>query len=264
MIQKMLKRKIIELIMIAVLISASCIFSPMSSEAAPLPEAKLVFEPVRTADGIDYGVYIDNAKYLSTLIFKMEFDAEKAGSMRLAENECFDMLHSEWGSENNHVSVKCYLGRTGQKIGFSSDDRIKAAVISVPYDISATGEISASVSNAICAGITQLGGSAVKGNAVFPDTGIKYVMKECSVLSFDKNEAEILSAKERTADVIYALYDENGKLTDTCKKTVSLNRGENKIAVNGIDYSNAKTVSVTVWDSIGSMIPLSDKLTINN
>lgn len=183
--------------------------------------------------------------------------------MSLADNACFNILHSEWSNEHNAL-LKVYLGRTGQEAGFSSDDKIKVAQISVPIDISKVGEIGVTVTKAVCAGITQTDGNAVKGTIVVSEDAIKYTVRECSILSFDKNKVNILSSNNRNADVIYALYDSQGGLVNAYKENIGLKQGENEISPTGIDFGQAETVSIMIWDGIDSMRPLADKTTINN
>ena len=67
----------------------------VSAEAIQTPQTELTFEPRRTADGIDYDVYINNSNYLSTLIFEMNFDKAQSVNMKLTDNECFDISDSK-------------------------------------------------------------------------------------------------------------------------------------------------------------------------
>lgn len=247
--------------MTAVLLSAG--ITSVSAQAGANPQTEIILEPRRAAEGIDYDVYIENIRSLSTVIFTMEFTSKEKGTMSLADNACFNILHSEWSNEHNAL-LKVYLGRTRQEAGFSSDDKIKVAQISVPIDISEVGEVTATVSGAICAGVVQTDGDAVKGTVTVPEQPVSYVIKKCSILSFDKNKVNILSSKNRSADVIYALYDSQGRLVKTYKENIGLKQGENEISPDGIDFGQAETISVMIWDGIGSMRPLADKTTINN
>ena len=259
-----LKEKITGLLAAAMVLSVDAAAVPVSAEASENPQTTIILEPKRTAGGIDYDVYIEHSSSLSTLMLAMDFSttAEK-GTMSLADNTCFDISHSEW-SNDNHVSLKAYLGRTGQKTGFSSEDKIKVAQISIPIDISKISEVTATVSNAICAGILQTDSEAAKGSVTIPLQPVSYVIKECSVLSFDKNKVNILSSKNRNADVIYASYDNQGRLVNMYKENIKLNQGENEISSDGIDFGQSETISVMIWDDIDLMYPLADKTTINN
>lgn len=256
-----LQEKIMSLFMTAVLLSAG--ITSVSAQAGTNPQTEIILEPRRAAEGIDYDVYIENTRSLSTVIFTMEFTSKEKGTMSLADNACFDISHSEWSNEHNAL-LKVYLGRTGQEAGFSSDDKIKVAQISVPIDISKVGEIGVTVTKAVCAGIAQTDGNAVKGTIVVSEDAIKYTVRECSILSFDKNKVNILSSNNRTADVIYALYDTQGRFVKMYKENIELKQGENEISPTGIDFGQAETVSVMIWDGIDSMRPLADKTTINN
>ena len=233
----------------------------VSAQVSKKPQTAIILEPKRTAAGIDYDVYIENANNLSTLMFAMDFSSKEKGTMSLTDNDCFDISHSEWSNEN---TLKAYLGRTGQKTGFSSDSKIKVAHISILIDISAVGNVTATVSSAICAGVIQTDSNALKGNVTVPEQPISYAIRECSVLGYDKNKVNILSSNNRNADVIYALYDSQGGLVNAYKENIGLKQGENEISPTGIDFGQAETVSVMIWDGIDSMRPLADKTTINN
>jgi hypothetical protein len=235
----------------------------VSAQVSKKPQTAIILEPKRTAAGIDYDVYIENANNLSTLMFAMDFSSKEKETMSLTGNDCFDISHSEW-SNDNHVSLKAYMGRTGQKTGFSSDSKIKVAHISIPIDISTVGNVTATVSGAICAGVMQTDSDALKGTVTVPGQPISYAIRECSVLSFDKNKVNILSSNNRTADVIYALYDTQGRFVKMHKENIELKQGKNKISSDGITFGESGTISVMIWDGTSSMRPLADKTTINN
>lgn len=235
----------------------------VSAQAGANPQTEIILEPRRAAEGIDYDVYIENTRSLSTVIFTMDFSSKEKGTMSLTGNDCFDISHSEW-SNDNHVSLKAYMGRTGQKTGFSSDSKIKVAHISIPIDISTVGNVTATVSGAICAGVMQTDSDALKGTVTVPGQPISYAIRECSVLSFDKNKVNILSSNNRTADVIYALYDTQGRFVKMHKENIELKQGKNKISSDGITFGESGTISVMIWDGTSSMRPLADKTTINN
>lgn len=258
-----LKEKITSLLAVAMVLSSYIAASQVYAEANRNPYTEIILEPTRTAAGIDYDVYIEHSSSLSTLMLAIDFSTAEKGAISLSDNVCFDILHSEW-SNDNHASLKAYMGRTGQKTGFSSDSKIKVAHISIPIDISTVGNVTAAVSGAICAGVIQTDSNALKGNVTVPKQPISYAIRECSVLSFDKNKVNILSSNNRNADVIYVSYDSQGGLVNAYKENIGLKQGENEISPTGIDFGQAETVSVMIWDGIDSMRPLADKTTINN
>lgn len=233
---------------------------PVSAAASETPQPPLLLEPRRTADGMDYDVYIEHTNTLSTLLFAMEFSTAEKGTLRLVDNACFDSAYSEWNTDT-HASLKAYLGRTGQKAGFSSEDRIKVAQISLPFD-AAVGEVTATVSNALCAGVVQTASDAVKGCVNIPLQPIRYVLRECSILSFDQSKVNLLSAQNRRAVILYASCNAEGRLVSTHIQTIDLKQGENELSLDGIDFEPFETLSVMVWDSTGSLRPLTDKATI--
>lgn len=254
-----LKGKITGLITALFILAANTVF--LSASAETLPGAEIGFEPYRTADGIMYDVYVENASFLSTLIFEMKFDADEKGSLSLADNECFDVSYSQWESGDG-VSLKGYLGRTGQKSGFSSADKIKVAEIFIPEDAAKTGVVTAAVSSAKCAGVVKTDEAAVRGSVSVKEKEISYKIRECSVLNFGASGADILAASDCTADIICAAYDEDGNLLNAVKESAKLKQGENKIDITG-QADGAKTVSIMVWDS-GTMRPMAEKVTVNN
>lgn len=233
---------------------------PVSAAASETPQTTLLLEARRTADGMDYDVYIEHTNTLSTLLFAVEFSTAEKGTLRLVDNACFDSAYSEWNTDT-HASLKVYLGRTGQKAGFSSEDKIKVAQISLPFD-AAVGEVTATVSNALCAGVVQTASDAVKGCVNVPLQPIRYVLRECSILSFDQSKVNLLSAQNRRAVILYASCNAEGRLVSTHIQTIDLKQGENELSLDGIDFGPFETLSVMVWDSTGSLRPLTDKATI--
>ena len=111
--------------------------------------------------------------------------------------------------------------------------------------------------------ITQALIRAVKGDVKVYETSIKYSAKECSILDFSQDAVDILSSKAQNVDVIFAAYDENGKLVSAHKENVTLQQGKNKLDVSGIDFTNSESISVMIWDSMASIRPFADKATIN-
>ena len=180
----------------------------------------------------------------------------------LKKNECFDILHTTWNTDNR-ISVKDTSEELVIKWGFRQTKELRLRKSSFPIDVSSTGEFIADISNVICAGITETDGTAVKGEVKVYETSIKYAVNECSVLDFTQNAVDILSSKAQNVDVIFAAYDENGKLVSSHKENVALQQGKNKLDVSGIDFTNSDSISVMVWDSMISMRPLADKATIN-
>lgn len=138
------------------------------------------------------------------------------------------------------------------------------AQISIPIDISTVGDVTATVTGAICAGISETDGDAVKGTVNVLEGTVKYTIRECSVLNVTQNKIDILSSKNCSADIIYALYDGKGRLTNTYKESIDLKQGENIISADETVFDESENVSIMIWDSVDSMYPLAEKTTINN
>ena len=158
-----LRKKIIGAIVTVLIVITNIV---VFAQTEKKPQTTLAVEPKRTEAGIEYNLYLENTNCLSTLFFEMNFDGKNVGKATLEKNECFDILHTTWNTDNR-ISVKGYLGRTGNKMGFSSNERIKVAKIVIPIDVSSAGEFIADISNVICAGITETDGTAVKGEVKF-------------------------------------------------------------------------------------------------
>ena len=108
----------------------------------------------------------------------------------------------------------------------------------------------------------QTASDAVKGCVNVPLQPIRYVLRECSILSFDQSKVNLLSAQNRRAVILYASCNAEGRLVRTHIQTIDLKQGENELSLDGIDFGPFETLSVMVWDSTSSLRPLTDKATI--
>ena len=111
-----------------------------------------------------YGIYLDSAENVNTVLLKVSFDASKVGTGEItAANAAFTSGTSTWNEENGKLVVKAYFGMTGNVPGFSSTEKTKLAEITVPLKAGAKGDITAELSEAKAAGIVSEDESAMNG-----------------------------------------------------------------------------------------------------
>ena len=111
-----------------------------------------------------YGIYLDSAENVNTVLLKVSFDASKVGTGEItAANAAFTSGTSTWSEGNGKLVVKAYFGMTGNVPGFSSTEKTKLAEITVPLKAGAKGDITAELSDAKAAGIVSEDESAMNG-----------------------------------------------------------------------------------------------------
>lgn len=111
-----------------------------------------------------YGIYLDSAENVNTILLKVSFDAAKVSEGEItAANAAFTSGTSTWSEGNGKLVVKAYFGMTGNVPGFSSTERTKLAEIVVPLKAGAKGDITAELSDAKAAGVVSEDESAMNG-----------------------------------------------------------------------------------------------------
>ncbi|RGF96780.1 hypothetical protein DXA10_03265 [Firmicutes bacterium AM55-24TS] len=116
-----LRKKIIGVIVIVLIVITNI---AVFAQTEKKPQTTLAVEPKRTEAGIEYNLYLENTNCLSTLFFEMNFDGKNVGKATLEKNECFDILHTTWNTDNR-ISVKGYLGRLVIKWGFRQTKELR-------------------------------------------------------------------------------------------------------------------------------------------
>ena len=111
-----------------------------------------------------YGIYLDNAENVNTVLLKVSFDAAQVseGTVTVA-NDKFTSRTSNWTEENGKLILKAYVGITGNVSGFSSAEKTKLAEIAVPLKADAKGNITAKITDAKAAGVVGEDESAMNG-----------------------------------------------------------------------------------------------------
>ena len=162
-------------------------------------------------NNIVYGLYLDNAANLSTLILKICFrgDIHFEGMLSLADNNCFDIVSEQWNGSTDSFSLYAYLGRTGDKTGYSSSTRVKIADISVLINNDAKGAVFADITQAQCAGIESVDLSAVKGTATVSGASAVFYISDFHISEYKNGNIYITSSCEQSATVILAEYNHN-------------------------------------------------------
>lgn len=135
------------------------------------PEVKTVSAAVSIAaeseikDGkAVYGIYLDNAENVNTVLLKVSFDSSTVDPGEIvSENDKFASGTSTWAEENGKLVLKAYMGITGNVTGFTSGEKTILAKISVPLKKDAKGNITAEISDAKAAGVVSEEESAMNG-----------------------------------------------------------------------------------------------------
>lgn len=227
------------------------------SDAEESVSASISCEEVQSAiDGYAvYNVYLDNASYVSTIIFNMEIKGvSDKGTMAISENECFDVCSSEWSRSADTATLKGYLGRAGMKLGFSGDDKIKVATILIP--VQKDSEHSAEITGAECAGIV--------GEEFITKRGTAYInggIRGIAITSLTSEKAVIETEATCNASVILAAY-KSGVLKDVKISDTKLKSRKNEFSLSELDTAGADEVKVMVFESITSLLPLCESNSI--
>lgn len=111
-----------------------------------------------------YGVYLDNAENVNTVLLKVSFDSAQVDMGTIVSaNENFTSGTSSWTEADGKRILKAYMGMTGNVTGFSSSEQTKLAEISVPLKDGAKGNITAEISDVKAAGVVSEDESAMNG-----------------------------------------------------------------------------------------------------
>ena len=175
-----------------------------------------------------YGIYLDSAENVNTILLKVSFDAAKVSEGEItAANAAFTSGTSTWNEENGKLVVKAYFGMTGNAPGFSSTEKTKLAEIAVPLKAGAKGDITAELSDAKAAGIVSEDESAMNGTV-----SVGTASASVFVPSYDVNGDNTVDI----IDITEAQRYYQAKPTDETWKTAKVMdvNGDNKVDIE--DY----------------------------
>lgn len=175
-----------------------------------------------------YGIYLDSAENVNTILLKVSFDAAKVSEGEItAANAAFTSGTSTWNEENGKLVVKAYFGMTGNVPGFSSTEKTKLAEIAVPLKAGAKGDITAELSDAKAAGIVSEDESAMNGTV-----SVGIASASVFVPSYDVNGDNTVDI----IDITEAQRYYQAKPTDETWKTAKVMdvNGDNKVDIE--DY----------------------------
>ena len=111
-----------------------------------------------------YGIYLDSAENVNTVLLQVSFDLTKVGEGEInSAIDNFTIITSNWTEENGKLVLKAYLGILNNVTGFTSTDKTKLAEITVPLKDGAKGNITAEISKAPVGGVVGEDESAMKG-----------------------------------------------------------------------------------------------------
>lgn len=159
-------------------------------KAAPTPakevRAALSLEAASalTEDGkVQFDLYLDSASYVSTLTLKLTFDARQVseGTLTAAEDQ-FESGYPVWSKEGDTLSVTLMLNQLGDKAGLSCEEKTLIASIALPLNEGVTGRVSATMSDPVVTGITDVDQAAEDGTATLTNPSAAYY-----IASYDVN-----------------------------------------------------------------------------
>lgn len=129
-----------------------------------------------------YNIYLSEAENVNTLNLKIAFDKNQVnkGVFTVVKDDVFDITTANtWSDE---LVLTASIGISGNQTGYTADAKTKIATITVPVKDGVTGKITAIVTKAEIAGITDTEADAVKGTVtIAPDTA------EIFIASYDVN-----------------------------------------------------------------------------
>ena len=182
-------------------------------------------QPALSDGNAVYNIYFDEAANVNTVLLKIAFDASlvEKGAFSSA-NDAFDVSSSEWTEENSNLILTAYLGTTGNKTGYTTSDKANLASVSVPVKVGINGSITAEITKAECAGVTDVEGHATAGTAAI-STGSAALF----IASYDVNNdgtVDIIDITEAQRYYQASSADDNWSVS----KSMDVN-GDNKVDI---------------------------------
>ncbi len=201
----------------------------VSVAGAETPEEKTVSAAVSISaeseikDGTAvYGIYLDNAENVSTVLLKISFDSAQVSTASITNaNDAFTSGTSSIAEEDGKLVLKAYMGILGDENGFSSEEKTKLADISASLKDGVKGNITAEIVYAEVAGITD---SSVKG-----DVTLNTASASVFVPNYDVNG-------DGTVDII--------DITEAQRYYKSVSTDENRENIKAMDVNGDNIIDI--------------------
>lgn len=137
-------------------------------------------------NNIVYNIYVDSAENVNTIIFKLSMDASQVeqGTLEVADSSLFDVNNTNWETEDGKLVLTAYLGKTGNVLGNTINEKTKIASVKIPVKQDVTGTVTASLDSVSCAGVVNVDEEAQNGTATITPPGTADFL----LVSYDVND----------------------------------------------------------------------------
>lgn len=176
-----------------------------------------------------YGIYLDSAENVNTLLLKISLDSNQADTCTIVSaNDTFSSGTSTLTEENGKLILKAYMGITGNVTGFSSSEKTKIAEISVLLKDGVKGNITAEIFDVKAAGVIGEDESAMNGTAT-----INTASADVFVPGYDVNGDGTVDILDITEAQRYYQITSADEIWNEKAKVMDVN-GDNKVDIQ--DY----------------------------
>ena len=130
---------------------------------ATTTEAAVSIAAAGYADGkLSFDLYLDHAAEVSTVMLQLTFDAAKVGdgTVTVADND-FDNNNFAWKTDAGTLTAVLQFGKLGDDGNLTYTERTKLATITLPVQAGVSGEVTATLAQAVVAGAGEEVGGAV-------------------------------------------------------------------------------------------------------
>ena len=129
-------------------------------------EAAVSIAAAGYADGkLSFNLYLDHAAEVSAVMLQLTFDAAKVGegTVTVADND-FDNNNFAWKTDAGTLTAVLQFGKLGDDGNLTYTERTKLATITLPVQAGVSGEVTATLAQAMVAGAGAEVGGAVNAD----------------------------------------------------------------------------------------------------
>lgn len=178
-------------------------------------------------NSVVYNIYLDSAENVSTVLLKIALDKNQVeqGVLQVV-NANFNVSDSTWTTDGETLLLTAYIGKTGNEAGFSTEEKVKLATLTVPVKDGVSGKIRATVIKAATAGIVDAAEDAMDGETVISEPDYA----EYHIADYDVNGDGTVNQVDITEAQRYyqANPDSENWQTKACKADVN---GDNVVDI---------------------------------